>query len=197
MWAAAFFVGVFGGGVFCCCQEVKDKLYDNFVKRGYTIDDLDGNCGSAGTTLRQSLRSAIYSHRQNPATNKLGAKRYAEMRKEFPKNSAVVFPDVAEDLVVRAHLAKLVSQCGNVSMRRRPEIAQWLLSDFETPLNDKEQNAIADIFLRCNARNPDQLDDMLCFMKYFEKVDIRTICPALHELLRNQMDLVCDMVTQI
>ena len=170
-----------GGGVrVCCCfsftflattvfvppkQEVKEQFYDNFVKRGYSIDDIDGTSGKAVTSLRQTVRAAVYEHRRNPEKAKLGANKYAEIRRDFPKCSGVQLPAVDEDAVIRGELFKLAKACENASMRRRPEIAQWLLSEFEPALSDTGMNCILDIFLRCNARNSDQLQDLWCFMQ--------------------------------
>ena len=174
-------------------EEVTEKLYDNFTKRGYSKSDLDCVAGHDGQSLRQDVRGAIYAHRKDPK-NKLGATKYAEIRKSHPKSSAVVMPDCDPDLLIRPDLFRLVKACEAAAMRKRPELAEWLRGDVDPKLNGKELNAVLDVFLRCNARNPSAVADMWGMCLFFGAEDLRANHAEHHALAVATIDEVCVQV---
>ena len=175
---------------------MQQKLYDNFVKRGYTGSDIDCTTNSKGINLRQAVTAAVYSNRKDPNAHKFGAKQYAELRKDFPRASSVEMPPCNEDLVCRPLIARYVKNCSQSAMRSRPELVAFLKS-LSTPLNGKEMNEVCDIFLRCNARNTHQLPDLLGLCRFFGETDMRSNWPAHHSLIRVQIDAVLAQVLSL
>ena len=174
-------------------QEVNQKLYDNFTKRGYTGSDIDTVTNSAGKSLREAVKDAVHAHRKDATSNKLGAGKYIELREQFPRASKCEMPSCSDDMLVRPVLARYFRSCKNNVMRARPELVSFLETK-PAGINLKEMNAICEIFMRCNSRNQAQIADLKGFCTFFGDQDVRAKWPQHHVLIRDQIDSVLTQV---
>ena len=168
-------------------------MYDNFIKRGYSGSDIDCGTNSAGKTLREAVKDAVYQNRRDPIGCKLGAHKYTDLRQEFPRSGKVEMPQCDPDLISRPQFAKLFRNCSNMVMRARPELVAYLGTK-PKDINAKEMNEICDIFMRCNHRNTAQIPDLKGFCTFFGEVNLRAKWPSHHELLKGQLDSVLAQV---
>ena len=172
-----FYIIVRGSALSFSGKGVKDTIHDNFIKRGYSKDDVDCVNSASGLTARQHVRLAVYANRRDPLKNKLGATTYEQIRAKCPNGSSVACPPGCEDDLIRPSLARFIDGCEGTVVRRRPELVEAACQLHLGELNRKELNAIGGVFLRCNPGTQAMQDDMFALVRWFADEDLRAELP--------------------
>ena len=170
---------------------MRDKVHDNFLRKGYTKAEVYNAAGSSGKSIAQEVKSLIYETRANPKRKAIGPKRLAELRKKMPSTAGrdIDMPILdVEGLAVRPELAELVARNKGTVMRARHAFVNAVLA-IPDP-NVLEVLEGCRLFVRLNPKNLEQRTEARDLLEWFADLDIRAAFADLHEAITSHADKV-------